>query len=746
MSHDDALDTFLAEARELLEQMESSLLTLETSPGDIDATNAVFRAAHTIKGSAGLFQLDAIVGFTHVVESVLDRIRDGRLPLNESIGMLLFDCCDHISALIDCIGAPLERAAALEDNDAALLARLADLLPDEEKARLLRLPATPAAPSPTAAASVNVEREPGATAQTGNWHLSLRFGRDVFRQGLDPLGFIRFLNNVGRIVHVETLTETVPVASEMEPEACYLAFEISLDSDHDKASIESVFEFVRDDCELRILPPHSAIDDYVALIRQMPAQEMRLGEILVACGTLTSNELEMALQYQADSRREPAPPIGQILIEQAMVQPPVVEAALEKQKQNKEGRSQDANHIRVDARKLDHLISLVGELIISGASTNIVAQRIGSADLLEATSTLSRLVSEVRDCALNLRMVPIGATFNRFHRVVRDASKELAKEIELIIWGADTELDKTVVEKIGDPLTHLIRNAIDHGIEAPELRAQRGKPACGKVRLNAFHDSGNIVIDVEDDGGGLNREKIRRKAIERLIIDESQQLSDEDIQDLIFEPGFSTAAQVTNLSGRGVGMDVVRRNIEMLRGSVEVSSIENVGTRFRIRLPLTLAIIDGFLVGVGNAAYVLPLDVVVECIEGSHLDALRGDRACSFINLRGEVLPCIRLREIFDIQAAPARRENVVVVHYDGCKAGIIVDALMGEIQAVLRPSGKLFSNAQGIGGFTILGSGEVALVLDVKALALMAASNDAAIPARPATSADKAPRLQLNP
>ena len=312
-------------------------------------------------------------------------------------------------------------------------------------------------------------------------------------------------------------------------------------------------------------------------------------------------------------------------------------------------------------------------------------------------------------------MVQIGATFNRFQRVVRDVSKELGKEVELVISGAETELDKTVVEKIGDPLTHLVRNSMDHGIESADVRFARGKPAKGTLQLSAYHDAGSIVIEVSDDGGGLNKAKILSKAVERGLVAEGENLTDKEIYNLIFQAGFSTADNVSNLSGRGVGMDVVRRNIQALRGTVDLDSVEGQGSTVRIRLPLTLAIIDGFMVGVGNATYVIPLDIVVECIELKAWASDEGDG--KYINLRGEVLPYRRLRDHFGIKSEMVQRENMVVVRYGEHKAGLVVDKLMGEFQTVIKPPGKLFQGEKSIGGFTILGSGEVALILDVPGL-----------------------------
>ncbi len=516
-------------------------------------------------------------------------------------------------------------------------------------------------------------------------------------------------------MHLVTIIDAIPLAKTMDPETCYLGFEISLSSDADKLAIESIFNFVSSDCAIRILPPRSKASEYQRLILELPEEELRLGEILVKCGTLTPKELENILVFQSEHQEDPQKPIGEVLVEQQLVSPPVVEAALEKQKLIKDNKKTEASLIRVDAEKLDELINLVGELIIAGAGTNLIARQAKMVDLMESTATLSRLVEEVRDSALALRMVQIGGTFNRFQRLVHDVSKELGKDIELLICGAETELDKTVVEKIGDPLTHLVRNSMDHGIEAAELRLARGKPVQGTLKLNAYHDAGSIVIEVSDNGGGLNKEKILSKAIERGLVAEGANLTDKEIYNLIFEAGFSTVEAVSNLSGRGVGMDVVRRNIQALRGTVDLDSVEGKGSTVRIRLPLTLAIIDGFMVGIGNAAYVIPLDMVVECVELNAWASDDGDG--QYLNLRGEVLPYRRLRDHFAMPGEKVQRENVVVVRYGEHKAGLVVDKLMGEFQTVIKPLGKLFNGEKSIGGFTILGSGEVALIVDVPGL-----------------------------
>jgi len=697
-----ALVTFTVESLELLQEMEEFLLEMENEEDSGDRVNAIFRAAHTVKGSSGLFGLDHIVAFTHVVESVLDRVRDGKIPASPELVAILLPCCDHMGTLIR--GVADGQLEADPEQTAAGHVLLEQLKPYLEGAGAAK------AIVETMPAAETVAVSPGAEIDSGNWHISLRFGADSLRDGMDPLSFIRYLATLGEIVHLSTVCETMPEAEVMDAETCYLGFEINFKSQAAKAEIEGVFEFVRDSSLIRILPLNSQIGDFIELIKELPEDDEYIGQILVKCGALTQRELETALnQQQADTEKAP---IGEILVGQQAVQQPVVNAALEKQKQIKENKSRENQSIRVDAERLDKLLDLIGELVISGAGVNLRAMLSGDEVLQEATSSVLRLVEEVRDSALQLRMVPIGTTFSRFQRVVRDVSKELGKDINLVITGGDTEVDKSVVEKIADPLMHLVRNSMDHGIESADVRLQRGKPATGTLRLNAYHESGYIVIEVSDDGGGLDRDRILEKAIERGLVAPDALLTDQEIYALIFEPGFSTAKQVSNLSGRGVGMDVVKRNVTELRGSIDVNSHKGAGTTMRIYLPLTLAIIDGFLVGVGPSTFVIPLDRVVECVA---LPEDVDDR--EYMDLRGEVLPFIRLRKLFGIEGDPSRRENVVVVEHAGNKAGFIVDQLQGEFQTVIKPLGKLFAHIKGVAGSTILGTGKVALILDVSTL-----------------------------
>lgn len=724
-SLDQALQTYIAEARELLEEMEAALLRLESAPDDAETLGAIFRAAHTIKGSAGLFGLDPIVSFTHIVEDILQRLRDGNLAVTAQLIALLLECGDHMQQLIEVVavqGGQLDATA--HAHECGLRERLYSY--QQAVTEEACMPVVHA-PEPT----IEVCDEQHVSSEL--WHISLRFGPQVLRNGMDPLSFLRYLNSIGSIQRISTLSDSMPPMDSMDAESCYLGFEIELQSDAERATIAETFDFVRDDCQIHILPPHGKIAEYIEMLQQLPEDFSRLGELLVSSGALTPQELERGLAAQENpSGDQPQQLLGEILLEQRVVQPAVVQAALDKQSQLQEQRSREQRYVRVQADKLDELINLVGELVIAGAGASLLAQNCQDEALQEATSVVSGLVEEIRDGALRLRMVPIGDTFNRFQRVVRDVSQELGKDIELHISGAETELDKSVVEKIGDPLMHLLRNAMDHGIELPEVRQAAGKPSKGNLHLNAYHDSGSIVIEISDDGRGLDRQRILQKARERDLISSTATPTDAELYNLIFEAGFSTASAITSLSGRGVGMDVVKRNITALRGSVELDSQPGLGTRVRIRLPLTLAIIDGFLVGISQASYVVPLNMVQECVELS-ADDRRATRERGYLNLRGEVLPLIFLREHFNIDGSPGRRENVVVVRSAEHKAGLVVDELLGEFQTVIKPLGKLFSTLRGISGSTILGNGAVALILDVPALVQQITRQESHAAQRPA-------------
>lgn len=714
MNMEQAFQTFLAECTELLQDMEDKLLGFESCDDATESVNSIFRAVHTIKGSAGLFGLDDIVAFTHVVESVLDDVRSGSFALDEQLINLLLQCKDYIGKMVDSIeGEAVLMTAEDLQLQQALTNALSGYLNKTHTSAATMLVGLNEADDYQSVSVI----ESDITIANENWHISVCFGVDVLRNGMDPLSFLRYLATLGDIVHIETVTDALPTIEDMDAESCYLGYEINFHSSADKKQLEDVFEFVREDCQLKIFPPYAKVSEFIEIINNIQNEELKLGEILVRCGTLTQRELDDLLQIQnAVKEGGTHRLIGEIVVEDGLASSEVVTAALHKQAQGKKAKEKQAQTVRVDAEKLDHLINLIGELVIAGAGVESEAHLAGIGSLKESAQTMTRLVEEVRESALHLRMVQIGETFNRFVRVVRDVSKELGKDINLQIDGADTELDKTVIEKISDPLMHLVRNSIDHGIESPALRAERNKPVTGNVTLNAYHESGTIVIEVSDDGGGLNRDKILQKARANGLVSPDAELSAHEIYQLIFEAGFSTADAVSNISGRGVGMDVVRRNIEALRGTVEIDSEYTVGTTIRIRLPLTLAIIDGFMMKVGDVFYVLPLSIVEECIElnASHSEEQDGRH---YINLRGEVLPFIRLGDYFCKSQRKAKRENIVVIKYGSVKAGFVVDELMGEFQTVIKPLGPLFDRVPGISGSTILGSGEVALILDAPSL-----------------------------
>lgn len=717
MDLDAALQTYLTESRELLIDMEEQLLAFEgDNVSDFnESINAIFRAAHTIKGSAGLFELDAIVAFTHKVENVLDKVRAGTVDLNKPLIALLLECKDQIETLLDEVEDPATKSEATRETSDALIVQLQEYLGETPAQGAVE----PAQASTTKSVAT-VEREMNSGVDQDDWYIYIQFPPDAYRDGMDPLSFVSYLATLGTIKHVHPLTGQFPKEGEFDPETCYLGLEIGVNSTATKQELEDVFEFIKDDCKLAIVAPHSHIDEYIDLIKSLPNHDLMLGEMLVQCGALTANELSAALHQQKQTQHEQhdeiAPPIGEVIAQQHENLKPVVKTAVDKQKQIREHINKEAKSLRVDADKLDTLINLIGELVTAGAGTALQASETQNAELIESIGTLNGLLEEVRDAALRLRMVPIGATFSRFQRVVRDVAKDLGKDVDLVITGADTELDKSVVEKVGDPLLHLVRNAIDHGLEQSEERVKQGKSARGQLALNAYHDSGSIVIEVSDDGKGLDPDVLRQKGIEKGLIAEDAQLSEADLFKLIFEAGFSTAQSVSNLSGRGVGMDVVRRNVTELRGRIDIESKLGQGTTVRIMLPLTLAIIDGFSISVGDNTFVVPLDAVMECVELDQADT-HSDGRYNYINLRSQVLPIVNIRQHFALGGQLPKRQNIVVVQSGTERIGLVVDKLLGEFQTVIKPLGELFTNIDSISGSTIMGNGEVGLILDIQGL-----------------------------
>ena len=707
----DALPAFISEAREQVETIEQLMLQLEDAPHDRELLDALFRCAHTVKGSAGIFGLDAVVAFTHHVETLLDRLRDGQLTLTPSLGTLLLQSNDQIRGLIDAAQGPdADDAAALQARR-ALVARLQAASGDGPAA-------APAGPSLPAAAPAR---------QAGCWHVSVQFGAETFRNGMDPLAILGYVAALGAVPQVVCDRAAVPGLDALDAETCHLAFHFSLRTDAGRPEIEAAFSFVREDCVLHLLAPEASAEHFAALIEALPDQQ-RVGDLLVAVGAITTGQLQQALARQAAAVQAAgqAPPIGQLLQDGGGVSPQVLAAALDKQtgQRGNGPPADDQRFIRVHADRLDAVINLLGELVTAGAGGLLLARQSRQRQLIEANQQISALVEEIRNGTLQLRMVPIGETFSRFRRVVRDTAAELGKDVALEIAGGETELDKSVVERIADPLMHLVRNALDHGLETPAQRQAAGKPAQGQLRLSACHESGSILIRISDDGRGIQRNKVLQRAWDRGLIEPGVTPPDADILKLIFEPGFSTAEKVTNLSGRGVGMDVVRRNIEALRGTVTVSSQPQQGSHIEIRMPLTLAIIDGFLVGVGPSRFIFPLEAVVEVIERRPPAALADERGRSMVELRGQVLPVLDLRRLYGLDSTEPERSSVVVVRNGNRRFGVIVDQLLGQHQTVIKPLGRMLQSLRGMSGSSILGNGEVALIFDVPSLGQLAAQH----------------------
>jgi two-component system chemotaxis sensor kinase CheA len=670
---------FRDEATELLKDLEEALLELDARPKEPELIGRIFRALHTIKGTSSMFNLDNIASVAHRLENTFDDVRQGRLAVTPQLVSLALGGKDLVRALLDGDGAS------------------ARLTADELFESLALLTGPPAA-------HVAANAPKPSTGQTRTFRITFKPKRDLLLDGTNPLGIWPDLMALGA-GQVVAHTRGIPPLEDMDPEACYVTWDAVLCTESDESVLREVFMFVEDRGELRI----ELIDDNTS----DDTTYKRLGEILVERGELDRAKLDEALRAQ--------PRLGEVLAEKGFVSRDAVDAALVEQRIVRDSRAaraslgqpEPAANVRVPAEKLDALVDLVGELVIAQSRLSQVAASREDAELVAIAEDVERLSAELRDNTLNLRMVPIGSTFGRFKRLVRDLSTELNKRIELLTDGAETELDKTVMERLADPLVHLIRNSCDHGVEAPQLRSELGKPPTGTVRLTAYQSGPNVIIEVQDDGAGLDPIAIREKAVTRGLVDAEAKLSEQELFQLIFLPGFSTAKAVSTVSGRGVGMDVVKRSIDALRGSVDVESTRRVGTTIRIKLPLTLAIIDGLLVAVGESKYVLPTAVVEECVEISRHEVTAA-KGAHLVPVRGELVPYVRLREWFREAGAPPSIEQVAITSTDGIRFGFAVDEVIGQHQTVIKTMGRMFGDSEGLSGATILGDGTVALIVDV--------------------------------
>ncbi len=703
--------TFREEAYELLAELENALLELEKAPDDKEEVGRAFRAMHTIKGSGGACEFQDIVKFTHELETIFDRIRSGKANATAEIISLALSARDQIKAMLD---RYYHGGSVDEARSAKILESLRRLVPLAGKEGKKDFPqekkAAPAA----------------GTSRALTYRIRFRPHPDVFAQGTDPVCLLKELSGLGPC-KIVAQTEAIPYLEDMDPQACYTYWDVILSTDRGMNAIQDVFIFVKDSSELTV----DVIDDEGHYEHEVAYK--KLGEILLERNDLTTEDLQEVLK----SKKR----VGEMLVEKGLVEQSKVESALMEQQHVRELREQrqgvDAmSSIRVATEKLDSLVNLVGELVTVQARLTQTAGMIGNAQLISIAEEVERLTGSLRDNTMNIRMLPIGTTFSKFRRLVRDLSAELGKEIELTTEGAETELDKTVIERLSDPLVHIIRNCIDHGIELPAARMAAGKPACGTIHLSAIHSGAHVLIRIADDGAGLDIAAIRAKAVEKGLIAADVELTEQELRELIFAPGFSTAKTVTGVSGRGVGMDVVKRAIDALRGTIDIDSRSGAGTTITLKLPLTLAIIDGFLTKIATEHFIFPLSSVEECIELNHKDASKsGGR--HLVNIRGHIVPYIRLREQFLMGGEAPAIEQVVIVREEGRRIGFAVDTVVGEHQTVIKSLGRFYKDAEGISGATVLGDGTVALILDLTKLVRAAEQDEMLAFSRPGGAHD---------
>jgi two-component system, chemotaxis family, sensor kinase CheA len=702
-------ESFRAEATELLDGLEQALLELEDNPDNRDSIASVFRSMHTIKGSAGMFGFDDISEFAHHVETILDDVRNEVVSVTPTLIDLTLSCRDHIREMLNNPDDPGHEARSRE---------LTSLLEDAARPEPGGEPFRAEGPVSTAgiggdeaggdktgdASSSGAQALPGggmASQVPITWHIRFIPHADIMKNGTNPLLLLDELHDLGDCT-VVAHPGGIKSLEAFEPAHTGVSWDIFLTTTSGRTAISDVFMFVEDqsDLTIRLVDEIDFGDDQ---------QYKRLGQILIDRGVVEPAIVEAAL---AGQKR-----LGQVLREQG-VDSEEIEVALQEQEHARRTREKvqaesGASSIRVQSEKLDDLVDLVGELVTLQARLSQTAERTGGDTVIEAiTENFERLIGALRDHTMSIRMLPISSSFSRFRRLVRDLARDLGKEVELITEGGDTELDKTVIERLHDPLVHVIRNSVDHGLESPRDRVTAGKRAAGTIALRARHVGANVEIRVEDDGKGLNRDRILARAVERGLVPEDAHLEDREIHDLVFMAGFSTAEAVTSVSGRGVGMDVVRREVDGIGGKVAIESTPGEGSALIMTIPLTLAIIDGLLIRIGEERFVFPLSNVEECIEYQRERENQGT-----VTNRGEMLPVIDLRREFAIEGARPEIEQVVVVAAGVGRIGFIVDTVIGEHQTVIKNLGKLYNGVEAVSGATILGDGTVALIIDVQRL-----------------------------
>ncbi len=655
---------FFEESFEGLAVMESGLMELEPGTADVEVINSIFRAAHSIKGGSGTFGFKDIADFTHVMETLLDDMREGKRTITEHN-------TDILLRSTDCLKEMLEAAQAGDQADPQRVAQHQAELQQELDGQATSTDSTPS-PSQTAAAG---------------WHIQFKPALNMLQTGNDPLPIMRELGELGEL-ELEPNLQRVPKFEDLEAEDCYLEWDMTLHSDASEEQLREVFAWVEDISELKIEP--------IAITETLAAES----SAVVEPSPVSTGDKAEPVTAATTKPAERKPVAG--------------------------GAQPGAASIRVDTTKIDALINMVGELVITQSMLGVMGETIEEQQAVtmqdiekiqNGLMQLERNTRELQESVMQVRMMPISFSFSRFPRLVRDLSGKMGKKIELKLVGETTEVDKTVIEKIADPLVHLVRNSIDHGVEMPEDRIAAGKPATGTIELNAYHQGGNIIIEIKDDGKGMDRDKLLAKAIDKGLVKADDVMSDKQVFELIFMPGFSTAEQVSDVSGRGVGMDVVRRNIQELGGGVEIDSALGVGTTMKIRLPLTLAILDGQTVRVGQENYIIPIISIVESIQIQSAMLNRVGGQGETFKLRDEYIPIIKLHQVFAVDDADSSTSSeglLVVVEADGQQVGLLVDDLLGQQQVVIKSLESNYKKIEGFSGATILGDGSVALILDM--------------------------------
>jgi len=690
-------EMFKSEAYDLLAELENALLALEETPRDKDVISRVFRALHTIKGSGGACGFDDVSHFAHEVETLYDAIRNDKTTVNKEIINLTLAARDQIAALFD---GYYRNIPAEKEVTEQIIAHTRKLLPEGYVPKTKKPAAAAEAPAPAP------QTAPAPPPPFATYRIRFRPDPNIFLTGTDPQHLLDELKSLGQCRIVAQLSQ-IPRLEELDAEKCHLYWDVILTTDRGIDAVKDVFIFVQDNSEISIEP----IDEEGIVPGEK--EYKKLGQLLVERGDLSHDDIHVIMEEQKR--------LGELLVAKGIVQIDNVEAALSEQQhvrelQRERQKTEEMSSIRVHSSKLDKLVDLVGELVTVQARLSQIAGSANDAVLLSIAEEVERLTAELRDNSMSIRMLPINTIFSKFKRVVRDLSQNLGKSVELFMEGGETELDKTVIEKLYDPLVHLIRNCIDHGIEMPDERGAAAKPRYGTIRLTAEHSGAHVLIRIADDGGGMNGDAIRKKAVEKGLISADSALQDKDLFSLVLLPGFSTAKQVTDVSGRGVGMDVVKQAIDALRGTIEIVSERGKGTTITLSLPLTLAIIDGFLTRIGDDHFVLPLSLVDECVERQGSE-VRTSSGRTLLNVRGELVPYIKLRERFSIPGDAPKIEQVVIVKMENMRVGFVVDHIVGGHQTVIKNLGRMYKKVEGISGATILGDGSVALILDVPKL-----------------------------